>query len=213
MFKHDRRHSGVGQNLIPTPKKIPTFVGMTFLLCLSLPTHAKDKEKSLESIIAETTLPEGAVKYAPDNCDFEMIFPSEPYQTLRCADDNKKCTQLTSFTIVYDVTTTVEVSVTCAPSTSAKYKNFTEAVIATTLKGMVKRNKVNEHEINTREDEDIRQGSLLGATKRGKQNSIYNAQLWVGQNSVMTLEAKLIGPRHDKADNAFGEILGSVKKK
>ena len=190
------------------------FVLFAMTLALGTNSFAKDKkepEKKLSDIIEESTLPEGAVKYAPENCDFEMVFPSEPYETLRCGDDTKKCTQLTSYTMVYDVTTTVEVSATCVPSTPEQYKSFTKPVIATALKGMVKRNRVTEHEINTLEKDDVRQGSLLGATKRGKQNSIYNAQLWVGQNSVLTLEAKIIGPRHDKADTAFGDILGSVK--
>ena len=193
------------------------FVLFAMTLVLGTNSFAKDKkepEKQLSDIIEESTLPEGAVKYAPENCDFEMVFPSEPHQETRCTKSiPPNCSTLTSFTMVYDVTTTVEVSVTCASSSPEKYASFTEPVIATALKGMVKRNRVTEHEINTLEKDDVRQGSLLGATKRGKRNSIYNAQLWVGQNSVLTLEAKLIGPRHDKADNAFGEILGSVKVK
>ena len=72
---------------------------------------------------------------------------------------------------------------------------------------------MSEHQINTSEKDGARQGSLLASTKRGLQNALYNAQLWVGQNSIMTLEARLIGPSHVQADQTFGDILSSVKKK
>ncbi len=188
---------------------------------LTFPTYAKDKkekvtseQKNLIDILEESALPEGAVKYAPEGCDFEITFPSAPYKTKRCADNsNKNCTDFTSYTMVYDVTATVEINATCVPSTPEQYKSYTEKVIGLALKGMVERSDISEHQINTREDNDIRQGSLLGSAKRGKQNSIYNAQLWVGQNSVMTVESRLIGPFHAEADTTFSEILNSIQKR
>lgn len=214
MFKKSR-HSDEGRNLITIFLKIPTFVGMTTLLLIS-PTFAKDKNEApqtLNDIVNETALAEGAVRYEPENCEFEMIFPSAPYTSRRCEDGNKNCTTLTSYTMVYDVTTTIEVSVSCIPSTPEQYKSFNEKVIALALKGMVSRGNITEHEINTREEDGIRQGSLLGSAKRGLQNSLYNAQIWVGPKSVMTVESKLIGPAHDVADKVFADILVSIKKK
>ena len=184
--------------------------GMTLLM--ASPTHAKDKEESLDNIIAETALPEGAYRYAPKECEFELTLPSKPHTTQRCSADKKNCTTLTSYTMVYDVTTTIEISVTCVPSTPEQYESYNEEVIGFALKGMTRRENMSEHQINTSEKDGTRQGSLLASTKRGLQNALYNAQLWVGQNSIMTLEARLIGPSHVQADQTFGDILGSVKK-
>ncbi len=179
------------------------------------PSYAEDKEptKDLTDILEETSMPEGAVKYAPEICEFQMVFPGQPHKSKRCPNGPQNCTDFTSYTMVYDVTTTIEVSVTCVLSTPKQYKSYTEPVIATALKGMVERGNISEHEINTNEDGDVRQGSLLGTAKRGKQHSIYNAQLWIGQNSVMTVESRLTGPEHPEADTIFGEILSSIKKK
>ena len=180
-------------------------------LLVAFPAQAKDKEESFEDIVAETALPDGAYRYAPEACDFEMIFPSDPYIARRCPQGQASCYDVTGFTYVYDVTTSVDITVTCVPSTPAEYKAYSPPIIKTALQGMSRRKNIEGAEINAREKEGYRVGSLLGATKRGKQNGIYNAQLWVGQNSLMTIEAQLIGPSHPKADIAFGDILSSVK--
>lgn len=190
-------------------------LAMTALLLLLTPI-ANAQEKDLSDILAETTLAEGYVRHAPKDCGFEVTFPSEPYISKRCSRSSKtkvkNCTKLTSYTMVYDLATSIEINVTCVPSTPAQYKKYNKDVISIALNGMVSRSNITEHEINISEDDDVRQGSLLGSTKRGKQNSLYNAQLWIGQNSIMTIEAKLIGPFHAEADTVFSEILASLKK-
>lgn len=177
----------------------------------------KEDAKDFTDILADTALPEGSIRHKPADCDFEITFPGKPYTAQRCPKEDeinitKECYDLTGYTMVYDVTTTIEVTMTCVPSTQEQYKKYNENVIRMALEGMIKRADITQHEINTTEKEDMRLGSLLGSTTRGKQNSIYNAQLWVGQNSVMTIEAKLIGPEHAKADKAFSDILSSIKK-
>ena len=58
--------------------------------------------------------------------------------------------------MVYDVSTTIEVTMTCVPSTPEKYKKYTKNVISLALKGMLTRAEITEHEINTIEEEDLR---------------------------------------------------------
>lgn len=188
---------------------------LTLAMTISFHAYAKDKKeeaKNLNDIIAETALEEGEFRYAPKECDFEITFPEAPHTAKRCPNGPKSCTTLTSYTMVYDVTATIEVSMTCVASTPAKYKDYSEKVIRMALNGMVKRGNVTDHEINATQEENYRMGSLLGTATRGKQNSIYNAQILVGQNSIMTVESKLIGPAHEKADKVFADILSSIKK-
>lgn len=207
--------------------------GMTIMvlltLCLSLPAYAEDKKEAAETETAEevktteeakeTEEPEEeeeedpTTRYAPDICDFEITFPDEPYTSKRCPQGVGKCYELTGYTMVYDLSTTVDVSVTCVPSTPANYQRYNERVIKAALNGMVGRAGITDFSINTQETENTRQGSLIGTGNYGKQKRIYNAQLWIGQNSVFTMEAKLIGRKHHEADTVFSEILKSIKKK
>ncbi|MCI5059773.1 MAG: hypothetical protein MRY79_01740, partial [Alphaproteobacteria bacterium] len=113
------------------------------------------------------------------------------------------------------LSTTVDITATCIPSTPEKYERYNERVIKTALRGMMNRTNILDPTINIRtlEEEKVRQGSVIGSGEQGRQNKIYNAQLWVGQNSIFTMEAQLIGPTHHEADAVFGDILGSIKVK
>ncbi len=166
------------------------------------------KEEEEEEIIEDNS-----VRYAPEYCDFEITFPDDPYTSKRCPQNISKCYNITSYTMVYDLTTTVDVSVTCIPSTPENYKRYSERVIKTALNGMVERVGITDYSINTQEREDVHHGALIGTGKYGRQNKIYNAQLWIGQNSIFTVEAKLIGRSHHEADLVFSEILKSIQKK
>ena len=198
---------------------------MRFLLTLLAliifisPAFAEDAEEiTIDEIVEETAeeteeVEDTSVRYAPKTCDFEITFPEEPYLSKRCPPNVKKCYQITGYTMVYDMATTVDFSVTCVPSKPVNYDRYNDRAIKAVLDSMVKRAEVSEYSIDTQESNGYRQGSLIGTGKYGRQNRIYNAQLWVGQNSVMTIEAKLTGPSHPKADEVFSEILSSIQKK
>ncbi len=54
---------------------------------------------------------------------------------------------------------------------------------------------------------------ILGYGKKGDQDLIYNGQLWIGQKSVFSLEADVVGDYVDGADAMFAEILQTVQLK
>ena len=194
------------------------FMPFAMMLLLITPAFAKDKKttppvEEIKEEIKEEEPEDTAIRYAPDFCDFEITFPEAPYTSKRCPQNTGKCYDLTGYTMVYDLKTTVEVSVTCAPSSPADYSRYNDRVIKAALNGMVSRANITEFEINTNEQDDVRQGSLIGTSTYGKQGRIYNAQLWIGQNSVMTIEAKLTGPKDNEADASFGDILASIQVK
>lgn len=180
------------------------------LVMLTLPSHAE--EKQLDDILKENNPPPAGL-YAPENCDFQITFPESPYKSKRCPQGLGKCYDLTGYTMVYNLATTLEVNVTCVPSTPANYARYNDRVIRAALKGMVTRANIKDHEINVQESEETRQGSLLGTSKTGRHENIYNAQLWVGQNSIMTVEAKLSGDKNIEADSTFGDIIATIQVK
>lgn len=151
-------------------------------------------------------------RFAPDFCDFEMTFPESPLATNRCLPTGE-CYTLHSYTMVYDLQTTVDISVNCTPSTPANYARYTKGVMKAALAGMIQDRNLETHDINYAEEKTTKSAALSGTGKTGAQNKIYTAQLWVGQNSVFTVQAELIGDAHDKADESFGNILKSLKTK
>lgn len=136
---------------------------LIFLSCLFITSPAPADDKDLEEILDENTpLPAGY--YSPEFCDFEITFPEKPVTSRRCPEGTGKCYQISGFTYVYDMQTTVDVTAQCTRSTPKNFTQYNDAVIKAVLNGMVKRANIEQFDINVREVEEnkIRQGSLLG---------------------------------------------------
>jgi len=201
----------------PAPATPDAKAGMT----VATPTPAKtdDKDAAKPAEKAEDAKPAPGL-YAPDFCDFEITFPEAPYKAQHCTPDGKSCYELDSYTMVYDLKTTVDFSVTCNPSTPASFQRFNEAVIKAALAGMVETKHLANTTINFEEQKakdtgagDVRIGSLTGTGVTGTEQKIYTAQMWIGQNSVFTVQAELVGVSQEQADKSFSEILKSIKVK
>lgn len=191
------------------------------------PSYAAEEAKKDEKPTAEektdaaaTAEPEDeeaedkSYRFAPDFCDFEITLPEEPAVMQKCLGDSG-CFDVHSYTMVYDLQTTVDVSVTCNPSTPASFDKYNEAVMRAALAGMVENRNLETHEVRFMEDHKTKTKSaaLSGTGTTGRQEKIYTAQLWIGQNSVFTIQAELVGGAHDIADKSFSDILSSIKTK
>ncbi len=168
------------------------------IITFSLPTLAQDKYDSKN--------------YSPDYCQFTATFPEEPYITEHCEGESKDtCYKLVSYTKVFDVKSTVRVEIICNPSTPEIYRSFTPKVMEATVKAMTKDIVVDIYSIETRQEDKYRQTGLLGKARKGLGETIYIAQLWVAQNSIMSVEAELMGEQSDDADKLFAQILRTIK--
>ena len=167
-----------------------------------IPLEEKPKEEAISTFT-----------YSPESCDFEVVLPSEPYSSRRCDELGKNCYNITSFTQVYDMKTTVDINLSCNPSTPKQFQSYNEAVMRTAMKGMIGRNNLNDTQIGYQDQGDVRIANLSGTGTAGRQSQIYIAQLWSSEGSIMTLEANLIGEAHPNADKAFSEILRSIEHK
>lgn len=187
-----------------------------FLALLAAPVQAAEETPPAP---AETTAPAETKPqdlpgyYSPDHCDFEITFPEKPYLTQKCMPDGKSCYNLYSYTMVYDLRTTVDISVTCNPSTPADFKRYNEAVMKAAMAGMISERNLDNHTINFKEDAETKSAALSGTGITGTQPKIYTSQIWIGKNSVFTVQAELIGSEHKQADTVFSEILRSAKIK
>ena len=168
-----------------------------------------DEQKPADSAKDPT---DKSYRFAPDFCDFEITFPETPSSAQKCVPDGG-CYDLKSYTMVYDLSTTVDVSVTCNPSTPAAYDKYNDAVMKAALAGMIDNRNLTEHDIQFKQYDTTKSAALTGTGKTGRTDKIYSAQLWIGKNSVFTVQAELIGNAHEIADKSFRDILQSIKTK
>ncbi len=151
-------------------------------------------------------------RYAPDHCDFMAEFPEDPHITKQCEnpDDESTCFDLVSYTKVFDLNATVRFELVCNPSTPELYEEFKPAVMENTVRAMTKETIIEAFELNTRETDNYKQTGLLGKARRGVDETLFIAQLWITEKSIMSVEAELIGLQRDDSDALFAQVLQSI---
>lgn len=152
------------------------------------------------------------IRYAPDDCDFQVIFPEQPYQTQRCDPDNlSHCTPVTSYTKVVDMDATIAISVTCTPVEDDLYDSYNSAVMQATLDGMARTLNLGNEETYFYEHDTAKQALLLATGYSGASAMIYTTHLWVSHNSIMSVKAQLIGDAPSpEAHEQFASILRTI---
>ncbi len=158
----------------------------------------------------------GEYLWAPDDCEFQMTFPGEPHAIRRCHNKMPdKCMEMTGYTEVFELDATVNIYVSCNPSEISLRKDFTPDLLRTTLLARPNADLLEVYDISQSDTPDALIGALFGAgeSPNGNDQMVYIAQLWVGNSSLLTLEAELIGTQSDDVDKAFANILATLKPK
>jgi hypothetical protein len=182
---------------------------MTVMMGSSI-SFAEEPVKEPEPTATEST----AFEYSPDFCEFSVKFPEEPYKTKRCDGENEtKCYELTSFTQVFLMRATVNFRVICNPLDPSVYEKFSPQVMETTLKAMTAGTIAKTFNSDYSEDEQKRfkQAGLVGEGVVGQTPAIYIAQMWLGKQSALTVQAELIGEADDEADKLYSDILKTIQ--
>jgi hypothetical protein len=220
-YRHPERSRGIWpcnlQRSLRFARLCLATVGMTVILTspsLAAEDKKEDKPAVEEAKPEEKKSEPNPARFAPDFCDFEITFPEAPTIAQKCLPGGG-CYDVNSYTMVYDLQTTVDVTVTCNPSTPAAYEKYNEGVMRAALAGMVENRDLTSHEVRFQQldKEKAKNAALTGAGMTGRQEKIYSGQLWIGQNSVFTVQAELVGGAHEKADKSFRDILASIKTK
>lgn len=181
--------------MFPMTRWVPAFAGITVLLLFSN-AHAADQ---------------APVTYSPPPCDFSLTFPSSPYTARKCDEtDEKKCYDMTSYTKVYDMASTVNFRVICNKVDESIYKHYSAEVMEATLRAMTNRTVVKTFDTSFRTEDNYKQAALVGEGRSGTLPTIYIAQLWIGHGSALSVEAEMIGEAHEDADKLLSDVLRSV---
>lgn len=192
------------------------FIGAAFI---TAPLHAEEAVKPAEApaAVEEETSAEAieiapAFEYSPDYCDFTASYPEQPLMNKHCEDPTKPetCFALSSYTRVFELSSTVRVDVICNPATPAMFEHFTPEVMEKTVRAMTKDSIIEEYKVSGNEKEGYRQTGLVAQGRKGLDKTLYIAQLWVSDSSIMSVEAELSGEQRPEADQLFAKILGNI---
>lgn len=155
--------------------------------------------------------------YEPEYCDFEAAFPEEPLVSEQCEkeDDPSTCYKLVSYTKVFDLASTVHINIICNPSTPDMYAYFQPEAMESTVKSMTEGTVLKTFNIKTTDhkEEGYRLTGLVGQGKQGLDDTLYIAQLWTSENSIMSVEAELSGIQNDDTDKLFAGLLSHIRHK
>ncbi|MFK7840594.1 MAG: hypothetical protein AB8B83_09740 [Bdellovibrionales bacterium] len=183
---------------------------LTFLLFIPLMAFAQNEENTISNDVP--SVEKFSKTYSPDFCEFEVSFPSEPYIARKCESPDR-CYDLVSYTQVYEMASTVNFRVICNPIGEEILNAYSQEVMKATLKAMTKQSVVQEFNTTYREEETYKQAGLVGEGLSGRTPTIYIAQLWIGKQSALSVEAELIGEPMMDADTLFRDVLAGVQVK
>ncbi len=193
------------------------FFNIILLCAIALPllVHAQEQDKNLEQEqkpAPKIKLEDYTNEYSPEYCDFIASFPESPMVIKQCEkqDDPSTCYNLVSYTKVFGLSSTVKVEVICNPVTPEMYEHFTPKVMEDTVRTMTKDKVSKEFNVDSKEEEFYRQAGIVGQGRKGVHDTLYIAQLWTTQNSIMSVEAELMGEQTPEADLLFANILRNI---
>lgn len=179
-------------------------------LCLILPAHAQEQEKKEEIKTQEkqesTPLP---FTYEREYCDFSISFPEEPTAEQKC-DETEQCYEIISYAQIVDVSSSIHFRVTCNPAEEGTKDQYSEAIMRQTLKSMMGGHDLEIHKISSKEFPHAKHAGLLGFGMREQNEKMLLLHLWIGENSIFTLEAELSGPENETINKTLAETLRSI---
>ena len=155
-----------------------------------------------------------AFDYAPEGCEFIITFPEEPSSARACnPEDPKDCYMVGQFMRIYAMDSALRISSTCNRAEDGMLERYSGEVMEFTLKSM-SRNKADDPQTGYNDLGFAKQAILLGGRvdEDGSEN-VYMAQIWIGKDSVMTVEGEVTGADNPDADQLFSTIMGSIRHK
>lgn len=174
-------------------KWIPAFAGMTVIL-LSFAVSAAD------------------YVHAPAGCDFRIDFPEAPATGERCNPENPKdCYAVFTFNKIFAIDSGISVTATCNKAEKGMLQRYSGEVMQYTLETMAK-NNATDYETGFADHGDAKAATLLGSRSMPDgTDKIYMAQLWISENSVLTIQAEITGPQTPETDTMFIGIMKSIR--
>ena len=117
------------------------------------------------------------------------------------------------FTQTFGLDATIDFKVICNPISEDIRAKYSDEVIGATLETMTEEHVVQRFETNIHEGDGFKLAGIVGRGQKGMMETMYLAQLWIGDKSAMSLQAEMSGENSEEADKMFTNILQSVYHK
>lgn len=152
--------------------------------------------------------------YAPDHCDMEVTFPEKPFIEKKCTSSGTKteCSDVVTFKKLAPPDTALNVRVTCVSHEKSVLDTYTPAVVEETLKRMTKDQNMEVYNIVSDLIDGLRGTTSTSIGTESDVSYIYTGQIWIGEKSLFTIEAKTTG-ENESIDKIFAEVLESTHAK
>ncbi len=149
--------------------------------------------------------------YSPPHCGFQVTFPDKPYKNTKCEGQHQEvCYEQASYTQFFEGGQTLNLKVICSKSDEITYKEYNPTVMRMTLRAMSDQNIIKTYEVNAKEYKFYKHASMIGEGLRGKDDTLYIAQLWLDDHSTFSIEAELTGDASETGDKLLSDVLHSV---
>lgn len=151
--------------------------------------------------------------YSPDNCEFQITFPEKPFIEKKCEKNATNCVEVVSYTKAVGTEASTHFRVTCNAIEASESAKYTTEIIEETLNQLVKSNNLVPYNSQSSDKNGYKSASTISLSERNGKPLIYNGQIWLGQTSMFTVEAEMIGHQNDEIQKTFASILKNTYPK
>jgi hypothetical protein len=158
---------------------------------------------------------EKSVPWEPQGCEFRMSFPEAPFVEKKCPDGaDKPCHDVATYTQVVNTSSRATIRVSCQTRNAQELTKLNDDTLKQLVSDMAQEARLPSDNISlTPAGESPRVATILGIGSRNEVDVVYTGQVWVGQNSILRLDAEMSGPQNQKVDEVFSMILKSLTAK
>ena len=151
--------------------------------------------------------------YGPDSCEFQITFPEKPFIEKKCTQNVMDCAEVVTFTKAVGLESSTNFRVTCNPISPTDVTKYTADIIKETLNQLVQSNHLEPYNSESFEKDGYKSASTISLSQRDGKPLIYNGQIWVGQKSIFTIEAEMLGAQNHEIEKTFAYIMKNTYPK
>lgn len=157
--------------------------------------------------------------YNSDTCDFTLDLPETVNVQRQCSvldeDGNETCVERLAYTKTVESSTTIQIDLSCNGLGDVVYDNYNKDKMLFTAESYLisQANTLDDYELRYIEHENSKRVLVFGSGKSGLSDMIYFGHIWLGRNSLLSMNAKIVGSGNVLADNVFKSILVSLVNK
>lgn len=169
-------------------------------------------------IFANSALADG-FKYQSETCDFTLELPEGVEVTRQCSPleegEDETCVEQLRYTKTVQGNASIHIDLSCNSIGQIPYDNYNKEKMLFTAESYLlsQGNTLDDYELRYIGHENSKRVLVFGSGKSGLSDMIYFGHVWLGRNSLMSMNARIIGAGNELADNVFKSILVSLANK